>query len=136
MNRRAFVTGLGALLAAPLAAEAQQTPTIPHIGVLLPTSRSDPRTAQFLDAFRDGLRALGYAEGQNIATEIRFAEEQWERLPALVADLIRAKVDVIVTYTTPAAQAAKRATTTIPIVIAAVSDPIAAGLVVSLPHPG
>ena len=136
MNRRAFVTGLGALLAAPPAAEAQQTPTIPHIGVLLPTSRSDPRTAQFLDAFRDGLRALGYAEGQNIATEIRFAEEQWERLPALVADLIRAKVDVIVTYTTPAAQAAKRATTTIPIVIAAVSDPIAAGLVVSLPHPG
>jgi putative tryptophan/tyrosine transport system substrate-binding protein len=136
MNRRTFVAGLGAVLAAPRAAEAQQTATIPHIGVLFPTSLSDPRTAQFLDAFRDGLRALGYAEGQNIATETRFAEEDWQRLPGLVAELIRAKVNVIVTYTTPAAQAAKRSTSTIPIVLAAVIDPIAAGLVVSLPHPG
>src|SRR5689334_13272246 len=100
MKRRAFLAGLGAgaVLAAPVAAEAQQTATIPHVGVLFPTSLSDRRTAHFLDAFREGLRALGYAEGQNIVTESRFAEEQWDRLPGLAADLVRAKVDVIVTY--------------------------------------
>src|ERR1043166_1510647 len=137
MDRRAFLSTLaGGLLATPFAADGQQAATIPRIGLLFPTSLSDPRTAQFLDAFRRGLRDLGYAEGKNIATESRFAEEKWNRLPALAAELVGIKADVIVTYTTPAAQAARQATKTIPIVVAAVSDPVAAGLVVSLAHPG
>jgi putative ABC transport system substrate-binding protein len=82
------------------------------------------------------LRELGYAEGQNIAIESRFAEGKWDQLPSLAAELVRLKVDVIVTYTTPATQAAKQATGTIPIVVAAVIDPVAAGLVASLAHPG
>jgi putative ABC transport system substrate-binding protein len=82
------------------------------------------------------LRELGYAEGQNIAIESRFAEGKWDQLPGLAAELVRVKVDVIVTYTTPATQAAKQATGTIPIVIATVIDPVAAGLVASLAHPG
>jgi putative ABC transport system substrate-binding protein len=125
-----------AVLLAPLAGEAQYAATIPRIGLLFPTSLSDPRTPRFLEAFRQGLRELGYAEGQNIAIESRFAEGKWDQLPGLAAELVRVKVDVIVTYTTPATQAAKQATGTIPIVVAAVIDPVAAGLVASLAHPG
>jgi putative ABC transport system substrate-binding protein len=125
-----------AVLLAPLAGEAQHAATIPRIGLLFPTSLSDPRTARFLEAFRQGLRELGYAEGQNIAIESRFAEGKWDQLPGLAAELVRGKVDVIVTYTTPATQAAKQATGTIPVVVAAVIDPVAAGLVASLAHPG
>ena len=137
MHRRRFAHAMiASILALPLSSSAQRAPAVARIGLLLPTSLSDPRTAQFLDAFRDGLRDLGYAEGRNITTERRFADEQWDRLPGLAADLVRAKVDLIVTYTTPAAQAAKQATSNIPIVVAAVIDPVAAGLVVSLAHPG
>jgi len=125
-----------AVLLVPLAAEAQHAATIPRIGLLFPTSLSDPRTPRFLEAFRQGLRELGYAEGQNIAIESRFAEGKWDQLPSLAAELVRLKVEVIVTYTTPATQAAKQATGTIPIVVAAVIDPVAAGLVASLAHPG
>jgi putative ABC transport system substrate-binding protein len=125
-----------AVLLAPLAGEAQHAATIPRIGLLFPTSLSDPRTPRFLEAFRQGLRELGYAEGQNIAIESRFAEGKWDQLPGLAAELVRVKVDVIVTYTTPATQAAKQATGTIPIVVAAVIDPVAAGLVASLARPG
>jgi putative ABC transport system substrate-binding protein len=125
-----------AVLLVPLAGEAQHAATIPRIGLLFPTSLSDPRTPRFLEAFRQGLRELGYAEGQNIAIESRFAEGKWDQLPSLAAELVRLKVDVIVTYTTPATQAAKQATGTIPIVVAAVIDPVAAGLVASLAHPG
>ncbi len=125
-----------ALLLVPLAGEAQHAATIPRIGLLFPTSLSDPRTPRFLEAFRQGLRELGYAEGQNIAIESRFAEGKWDQLPGLAAELVRLKVDVIVTFTTPATQAAKQATGTIPIVVAAVIDPVAAGLVASLAHPG
>jgi len=107
-----------------------------RIGLLFPTSLSDPRTPRFLEAFRQGLRDLGYAEGQNIVLESRFADGKWDRLPDLAAELIRVKVDVIVTYTTPAAQAAKQATGAIPIVVAAVIDPVATGLVASLARPG
>ena len=125
-----------AVLLVPLAAEAQHAATIPRIGLLFPTSLFDPRTPRFLEAFRQGLRELGYAEGQNIAIESRFADGKWDQLPSLAAELVRLKVEVIVTYTTPATQAAKQATGTIPIVVAAVIDPVAAGLVASLAHPG
>jgi putative ABC transport system substrate-binding protein len=87
-------------------------------------------------AFREGLRELGYVEGRNIQVESRWAEGNYDRLPGLAADLVRLKVDVIVTYGTPAAQAAKGATGTIPIVMAAIIDPVASGLVTSLARPG
>jgi len=135
IDRRAFLGTLG-LLAGPLAVGAQQAGTIARIGLLFPTSPSDPRTPHFVEAFRKGLRELGYAEGRNIVIESRFAEGKWDRLPSLAAELVSLKVDVIVTFTTPATQAAKQATGTIPIVIAAVIDPVAAGLVASLAHPG
>jgi putative ABC transport system substrate-binding protein len=141
MHATAVVTALlvllpVAVLLAPLAGEAQHAATILRIGFLSPSSLSDSRTARFLQAFRQGLRELGYAEGQNIAIESRFAEGKWNQLPGLAAELVRVKVDVIVTYTTPATQAAKQATGTIPIVVATVIDPVAAGLVASLAHPG
>jgi putative ABC transport system substrate-binding protein len=125
-----------AVLLAPLAGEAQHAATIPRIGFLSPSPLSDPRTQRFLEAFRQGLRELRYVEGQNIAIETRFAEGKWDQLPGLAAELVRAKVDLIVTYTTPATQAAKQATGTIPIVVATVIDPVTAGLVASLAHPG
>jgi len=87
-------------------------------------------------AFREGLRELGYVEGQNIEIESRWAEGNYDRLPGLAADLVRLKVAVILTYGTPASQAAKRATATIPIVMAAIIDPLASGLVTSLARPG
>jgi len=124
------------LLLGPLAGEAQHAPTISRIGLLFPTSLSDPRTVRFVEAFQQGLRELGYAEGQNIALDFRFAEGKWNQLPGLAAELVHSKVDVIVTYTTPATRAAKQATGTIPIVVAAVIDPVGAGLVASLARPG
>ncbi|MGH2360820.1 MAG: ABC transporter substrate-binding protein, partial [bacterium] len=141
MHVTAFIAVVIALLAVavlvvPRAGEAQQAANIPRIGFLSASSLSDPRTLRFLEAFRQGLRELGYAEGQNIAIESRFAEGKWDQLPGLAAELVRVKVDVIVTYTTPATQAAKQATGTIPIVVATVIDPVAAGLVASLAHPG
>jgi hypothetical protein len=114
MNRRTFLYGLAlGTLSAPLAADAQQAANIPRIGFLSPSSLSDPRTPRLLEVFRQGLRELGYAEGQNIAIESRFAEGKWDQLPGLAAELVRVKVDVIVTYTTPATQAAKQATGTL-----------------------
>jgi putative ABC transport system substrate-binding protein len=86
--------------------------------------------------FREGLRELGYVEGQNIKIDSRWAEGNYDRLPGLAADFIRLKVDVIVTYGTPASQAAKRATDTIPIVMAAIIDPVASGLVTNIARPG
>ena len=133
MNRRAFVTGLGAVLAAPHAVEAQRSP-VPRIGYLGNSSPSlEP---DLVDAFRQGLREFGYAEGQNISIEYRWAEGRYERFPALVAELVRHKVDVIVTAGTPGALAAKKATKTIPIVIAVAGDAVGAGLVDSLARPG
>src|SRR5713226_1620903 len=133
MDRRAFIlTAAGGLLSAPFAAEAPAG-KVPRIGFLSPTSPSD---AGRLAAFREGLRELGYVEGQNIKIESRWAEGNYDRLPGFAADLVRLKVDVIVTYGTPAAQAAKRATGTIPIVMALIIDPVASGLVTSLARPG
>ena len=142
MDRRACLGTLaGALLAASLAAEAQQVEKVPRIGVLSPGSppgagRNPTDLAVLFGAFRESLRELGYVEGQNIKIESRWAEGNYDRLPSLAADLVRLKVDVIVTYGTPASQAAKRATGTIPIVMAAIIDPVASGLVTSIARPG
>jgi len=119
---------------APLALDAQQPGKVPRIGVLLPGSASDDSTA--LEAFRKGLRERGYVEGQSLIVEWRYAEGKLERLPALAAELVRLKMDVIVTASTPGAQAAKQATSTIPIVVATSGDPVGTGLVASLSRPG
>jgi putative ABC transport system substrate-binding protein len=120
------------MLALPLVAHAEQPRKIPRIGFLSAASVSgDPYR---LDAFRQSLRELGYVEGQNVAIESRWAEGKYDRLPALAAELVRLKVDVIVTYGPPAIQAAKQATGTIPIVMAGIIDPT--GFVASLARPG
>jgi putative ABC transport system substrate-binding protein len=121
------------LLAAPLAV-AQQAVKIPRIGLLGAASASG--YASQLEAFRQGLRALGWVEGQNIAIEYRWAEGRYDRLADLAAELVRLKVDVILTHGTPGTQAAKRATTTIPIVVVVAGDAVATGLVKSLARPG
>ncbi len=134
--RKANVVGIAVLgiLVAPLAADAQQPAKVPRVGYLVSSGGATAR--HFFDAFRDGLRDLGWAEGQNIAIEYRSAEAKFERLPGLAAELVRLKVDVLVTGGTPAAQAAKKATDRIPIVAAAVGDPVGTGLVASLARPG
>ena len=125
-----------AVLVVPLAGEAQQAASLPLIGSLAPASPSDPRIARFNEALRQGRRELGYVEGQNIAIEFLWAEGQYDRLPGLAAELVRLKVNVIVAGGPSAIQAAKQATETIPIVMVAVADPVAAGFVASLARPG
>jgi putative tryptophan/tyrosine transport system substrate-binding protein len=134
VNRRAFVTGLGAALAAPLAAEAQQAGKVGRVGYLLGATRE--QSSQLVKAFEDGLRDLGYVPGRNVLIEYRFADGKLERLPQLAQDLVRLKVDIIVTGSNPHVIAAKQATTTIPIVMVYVRDPVGAGLVASLSRPG
>ena len=114
--------------------EAQQTGKIFRIGFLDASTASG--SAVLLEAFRQELSKLGWIEGKNITIEYRFAEQKAERLPELAADLVRLKVDLIVVTGTPAALAAKNATTTIPIVMANAGDPVGAGLVASLARPG
>jgi putative ABC transport system substrate-binding protein len=134
MDRRRFIgTIASGLLAAPLAAEAQQAARIARIGFLAGNLASGPHMT---DGFRQGMRDLGYLEGRNFALEFRDAEGKLERLPALAADLVALKVDVIMVGGTLAALAAKQATKTIPIVFASAIDPVADGLVTSLARPG
>jgi len=133
IRRRKFLLSAGALLAAPLAAEAQQAAKIARIGYLAGNLAATPRLEE---ALRQGLRDLGYVEGRNVVIEIRDAEGKPERLPALAAELVALKVDVIVAPNTPQALAAKQATRTLPIVFSFVADPVASGLVTSLARPG
>jgi putative ABC transport system substrate-binding protein len=137
IERRAFISLLaGAAVASPLAARAQQGAKIPRIGCLLTGSLEWPETRATLDAFRQGLRVLGYVEGQSIVTEYRTAEGKIERFPSLANELVALKLDLILAAGTPAASAVQRATTTIPIVAPAMGDPVADGLVGSLARPG
>jgi len=124
------------LLTFSVPTEAQQPKTVARIGVLRSDSPSPNVPIETLVAFRGGLRELGYVEGQNIFLEYRWAEGRYERLPDLAAELVRLKVDVFFTTGTPATNAAKHATKTIPIVFVNVSDPVASGLVASLARPG
>ena len=136
MRRRDFIKGIvGSTAAWPLAARAQQhTQKIPHIGWLAPGTRGNYEP--LLEEYRRGMLELGYAEGRTIETEYLYADAQLDRLPALAQRLVEHKVDVIVTASTPPTLAAERATSTIPIVFAAISDPIETGVVVSLARPG
>jgi putative tryptophan/tyrosine transport system substrate-binding protein len=135
MDRRTFIGAVtGGLLAAPLAAEGQQTGKVYRIGML--ETRSTVLNAANIDAFRQGLRELGYTEGQNLQIVYRSSDGRDERFPSLASELVRLKVDLILTRGTPAALAAKRATRTIPIVMAASADPVGSGLVASLGRPG
>ena len=122
------------LLAVAVIAEAQQPKKVPRIGYL--TGASLSAIAARTEAFRQGLRELGYVEGKNIVIEWRYAEEKPERLPGLAAELVRLKVDIIVTGGPPATRAAKEATATIPIVMTQDSDPVGNGFVASLARPG
>jgi ABC-type uncharacterized transport system substrate-binding protein len=135
IERRAFIAGALGFLTAPFAAEAQQTRKIPRVGVLGGQSPTDSPAPPIL-ALRQGLRELGYVEGQNIAIEWRWAHGKLERFPDLAAELVKLEVDIIVAATVPGVQAAQKATRTIPIVMGFVSDPVAFGLVASLARPG
>jgi putative ABC transport system substrate-binding protein len=135
MKRREFIKLLaGGPLAWPLAARAQPAGRVARIGFLGAASAAG--YASRVEAFRSGLRDLGYVEGTNIIIEYRWAEANNQRLPKLAAELVRSSVDVIVTHGTPGSLAAKQATATIPIVMANVGDPVGAGVVASLSRPG
>jgi putative tryptophan/tyrosine transport system substrate-binding protein len=134
MNRRAFVTGLATTLVVRFAAEAQPQAKQYRIGYLSQGSAPTTRNPIW-EAFRQQLRELGYLEGQNMILEYRYADGKLDRLRDLAADLVRLKVDVIVAGGTPAPLAAKNATRTIPIVMAAAGDPVGTGLVVNLARP-
>jgi putative ABC transport system substrate-binding protein len=133
VRRREVITLVGGAVTWPLAARAQSSGKVYRIGFLGMFSYAEYRRQ--VDGLRAGLRQLGYEEGKNIVVHYRWAEGIYERLPVLAAELVKHNVDVIVTYSTPGARAAKQATSTIPIVIH-VGDPVATGLVASLARPG
>ncbi len=133
MRRRSFLAGLVGVVATPLAAGAQPAGRVYRVGLLGLASGSD---APILASLPQGLRDLGYEEGKNLVIEYRTAEGKYDRLPALAVQLVGLKIDVLVTYGTPGALAAKQATTTIPVVVALIGDAVAAGVVPSLARPG
>jgi putative tryptophan/tyrosine transport system substrate-binding protein len=134
MRRREFITLVGGAAAWPHIARAQQARRIPRVGFL--GNSTAALEANLVVPFREGLRELGYEEGRNIGIEYRWAEGKYERFPALVAELLAVPVDVIVTAGTPATLAVKKATSTVPLVMIAVGDPVGTGIVPSLARPG
>jgi len=139
MRRRQFITLLGGAAAAawPLAARAQQAASpIRRVGILMPQSATAAEGGELLGAFRQGLTELGWIEGQNIAFEYRSSDGKEEVLPKLAAELVQLRLDAILADGTPATQAAKNATQSIPIVMALSNDPIGSGFIASLAHPG
>jgi putative ABC transport system substrate-binding protein len=137
MRRREFIKLVGGAAAAwPLSVNAQPSAKIPRIGLMVTGSLQSPEARVQLDAFRQGLRQLGYTEGRNIAIEYRGADGRIERFPNLAAELVRLEVDLIFAANTRAALAARQATSTIPIVSAVMGDPVEDGLVASLAQPG
>jgi ABC-type uncharacterized transport system substrate-binding protein len=134
MKRREFVTLIGGAAAWPLTARAQKTTKVPRIGYL--GYSAPPLERHLIEVFQQGLRSIGYVDGQNVAIEYRSAEGVLERLPALANELIGLNVDIIVTLATPGALAAKQATNSVPIVVAAMADPARDGLIASLSRPG
>jgi len=135
MRRRSFIALLALASLKPLSARGQHRSTIPRIGYLSPGSASGGFQARD-KAFRQALRDLGYVEGNTIGIEYRFAEGKFDRLPELATELVQLKVDLIVAVVTQASLAAKQATSSIPIVMVAVSDPVGSGLVTNLRRPG
>jgi putative ABC transport system substrate-binding protein len=137
MRRREFVTLLGgAAIAWPLAARAQQPERMRRIGVLQGLAESDPEWPRRFGAFKQRLQELGWNEGRSVAFEFRFADGKPERLPALAAELVQANIDVILTNAAQPIEAARKATSTVPIVMASVGDALGAGYVASLARPG
>ncbi len=124
----------GGLLTTPLTAHAQQSPKMPRIGLLLTANRTVAE--HIVRAFDEGMRELGYAEGRNVVIEGRFADGKPERLPALAAELVQLKVDIIVTGSNPVIDAVKKATATIPVVMGVSRDPVGSGFIASLARPG
>ena len=135
MNKKILLSAAIIVMAVAYQANAQERGKIPHIGILLPSAPNTAADAN-LEAFRQGLHDLGYVEGRNIILEYRWAENREDQYPALVADLIRLKVDIIFTSSTPAVLVAKQATKTIPIVFPVSSDPVTVGIVDSFARPG
>jgi putative tryptophan/tyrosine transport system substrate-binding protein len=130
-KRREFITLLGGAATWPFAARAQQ-PKVWRIGVLAPV----PPTPAMLSAFRDGMRGRGYVEGQNLSIDVRWPQGSFDQDPSVVTELINSNVDVIVAWGTPTVNAVRRATSTIPIVMAAVGDPVGSGFIANLARPG
>src|SRR6516164_9481898 len=131
LKRREFITLLGGVATWPLAARAQQ-PKVWRIGVLAAV----PPTPASLSAFRDGMRGRGYVEGQNLSIDVRWPQGSFDQDPSVVTELVNSNVDVIVAWATPATIAAHRATSTIPIVMVSVGDPVGSGFISSLARPG
>jgi putative ABC transport system substrate-binding protein len=136
IERRSFLVLIAGAAAWPLAARAQQGERMRRIGVLQGLSESDPEWSRRFGAFKQRLQELGWTEGRNVAFEFRFADGKPERLPALAAELVHSAVDVILTNAAQPVEAARKATSTIPIVMASVGDALGAGYVASLARPG
>src|SRR6516165_10865704 len=134
MRRREFIVALGGAVAWPLAARAQQQTKIARIGILGLASAA--AVAPYVNAVRAGLRDLGHIEGKNLIIEYRFGDGNYDRLPNLAAQLVHLNVDLLVTFAAPGTQAAKSATSTVPIVMAVTADAVGTGLISSLAHPG
>ena len=126
MRRREFISLIGGAAAWPLAARAQQSAKVPRVGFM--GNSTEALEANLVGPFREGLRELGYEERRNIVIEYRWAEGKYERFPALIAELLAANVDVIVTAGTPASLAVKKATSSVPFVMVAVGEPVATNL--------